>query len=215
MDLPRIEKALRDIERSQAEADKNQRALDIAMNVEDKLAVTAMIGATYGNIDGIERTARTSAAIRIDEKTGAAEGLALFTEAGKRCASAPDHDTMKVEGYRSLIDRDCAAYSTVLKERMDSAAGSLIQTQKNQEMFDETERMKRNQLDLAACRTEYQACAKNQCGEAWKECAHTHQINEVINRCEAINKGKCDDSKVLVIRELRKYIEAEHLKNKK
>lgn len=207
--LLRIEKALRDIERQQAEADRSAKALEIAMNVEDVLAVEAVVGSAYDNINSIEKSAKVAAAVRIDERTHVAEGVSLFNEAVKRCAGAmetPEDKSMKPKEYQVAVEKDCGSYSTVLKEKQDSVANLLIQTQKNQEMFDATEDKKRNLLDTDACRVEYQACAKNECGEDWKVCREMYQIDNAIKRCEAVNKGKCEDMKALVLRDLRDYI---------
>jgi hypothetical protein len=207
--LLRIEKALRDIERQQAEADASAKALEIQMNVGDVLAVEDAIGSAYDNINSIEKSAKVSAALRIDERTHVAEGVSLFNEAVRLCGDTmvtADEKTMKPREYQVAVEKDCGSYSTILKEKQDSVANLLIQTQKNQEMFDETENKKRNLLDTDACRVEYQACAKNECGEDWKICREMYQIDNAIKRCEAVNKGKCEDMKALVIRDLRDYM---------
>jgi hypothetical protein len=216
--LIRIEKSLRDIERQQAEADKSAKALEIAMNVDDVLAVENAVSSAYDNINSIEKSAKVSAALRIDERTHVPEGVSLFNEAVKLCASAmetPEDKAMKPKEYQVAVEKDCGSFSTILKEKQDSVANLLIQTQKNQEMFDETENKKRNLLDTDTCRVEYQACAKNECGEDWKVCREMYQIDNAVKRCEAVNKGKCEDTKALVLRDLRNFIygEVQRVKN--
>ena len=212
--LVRIEKVLRDIEKSQNEADKLQKELEILMNVANSSIIKDALGNTYDNIAAIEKKAKMAASNRIDGSSGVMEGLPLYEHADKSCApeiaALPEAERgAKVKEYSTLVESDCAAYATVLKEKADSVASLLTQVQKNREMFFATEDKKRNQLSLSACKAEYEACIKSECGLNFKACLEEHRQDAAVNKCEAANRGKCEDSKDVVRADMKSFISLE------
>jgi|GEM_PF-3956039 len=212
--LPRIEKVLRDIEKAQAEADRKSKELEGLMNVANVGAVNDTIGNLHQNINSIEKTAKSIAANRIDSDTLVAEGQPLYNEAHKQCQpeiaamEKSDFDA-KVKEYVSLIEKDCGAYTTILKERADAVTSLLIQTQKNLEMFTEQRNKKTNALDLPACRLEYEACIKDECGVNFRNCKEAHRQKAILQKCEDANYGKCEDVKAIIIAGLHDFMKKE------
>ncbi len=208
--LSRIEKILRDIERVQNEADAQNKSLESLMNVSDTTVVDDSVGNIYNNINSIEKKAKTLASDRIDSKTLVAEGFPLYKKAYDECKSyLPQDNTEKAtkeKAYQTMIESDCSAYTSILKEKADAAQNLLVQAQKNQEMFEEQQHKQLNQLDTSSCYVEYETCMKTQCGEGFKFCQESAKLDANLKKCESINYGKCEDNKVVVIKDLRKTI---------
>lgn len=208
--LSRIEKILRDIERVQNEADAQNKSLENLMNVSNTTVVDDSVGNIYNNINSIEKKAKTMASDRIDSKTLVAEGYPLYKKAYEECQSYLPQDNTekntKEKEYQTMIESDCSAYTSILKEKADTAQNLLVQAQKNQEMFDEQQQKQLNQLDTSSCYVEYETCMKTQCGEGFKFCQETAKLEAHLKKCESINYGKCEDNKVVVIKDLRKTI---------
>ena len=212
--LSRIEKTLRDIEKIQNEADEANKLMETLMNVSNVASVTDTVGSVYDNINSIEKKAKTISAIGVDKATLVMEGLPLYEEAYEKCESflssySNDDKETKITEYNKLIEADCSAYTTVLKEKADSAKNLLVQAQKNREMYDEQEYKKLNQLDTNACYVEYEACTKTECGINFAHCKDDANVQRVLKKCQAVNYGKCEDNKVVVMRDIKKYIEKE------
>lgn len=184
------------------------------MNVSNTASVTDTVGSVYNNINSIEKKAKTISD-RVDKNTLVLEGLPLYEEAFEKCESLlssysnEDKET-KITEYNKLVEADCSAYTTVLKEKADSAKNLLVQAKKkNREMYDEQEYKKLNQLDTNACYVEYEACAKTECGTNFAHCKDDTNVQRVLTKCQAVNYGKCEDNKVVVMRDVKKYIEKE------
>lgn len=216
--LTRIEKILRDIEKIQSEADEKNKSLEALMNVSNTAYVDDSIGSVYDNINSIEKKSKTLASQKLDSKYLVMEGLPLYETAIKECKShlpsnAGDAEKTKRE-YQTLVESDCSAYTTVLKEKADSASNLLTQAQKNQEMFEEQEYKKRNQLDSNGCYIEYESCLKTQCGENFTACLENAKLEANLKKCESINYGKCEDNKSIVLLDLRKMVDKAREKEK-
>ncbi|MBD5405811.1 hypothetical protein HDR59_04680 [bacterium] len=212
--LSRIEKTLRDIEKIQNEADEENKLMETLMNVSNVASVTDVVGSVYDNINSIEKKAKTISAIGVDKATLVMEGLPLYEEAFGKCESSlssysNDDKEAKITEYNKLIEADCSAYTTVLKEKADSAKNLLVQAKKNREMYDEQEYKKLNQLDTNACYVEYEACTKTECGINFSHCKDDANVQRVLKKCQAVNYGKCEDNKVVVMRDIKKYIAKE------
>ena len=196
--LGRIEKVLRDIEKIQNQADEDNKLMETLMNVSNTANVDDTVGSVYDNINNIEKKAKTISARAVDKDLLVMEGLPLYEVGLKKCKgfldtlSSKDKDKKKEE-YTKLIEGDCSAYTTILKEKADSAQNLLVQAQKNREKFDEQEYKKRNQLDTNACYVEYEACAKTECGINFKYCKDSAKQATVLKKCQAVNYGKCED----------------------
>lgn len=212
--LGRIEKVLRDIEKIQNQADEDNKLMETLMNVSNTANVDDTVGSVYDNINSIEKKAKTISARAVDKDLLVMEGLPLYEAGLKKCKgfldtlSSKDKDKKKEE-YTKLIEGDCSAYTTILKEKADSAQNLLVQAQKNREKFDEQEYKKRNQLDTNACYVEYEACAKTECGTDFKYCKDSAKQATVLKKCQAVNYGKCEDNKTTVIADVKKYIAKE------
>ncbi len=209
--LTRIEKILRDIEKIQNEADEKNKNLEALMNVSNSVYINDSVSSVYDNINSIEKKSKTLSSQKLDGKYLVMEGLPLYNTAVKECKSYLPSDKGEAEKvkqeYQTLVESDCSAYTTVLKEKADSASNLLTQAQKNQEMFEEQEYKKRNQLDVKACYVEYEACLKTQCGENYTSCLEKAKLEANLKKCESINYGKCEDNKSVVILDLRKAVE--------
>ena len=206
--LSRIEKVLRDIEDIQNEADAKNKELEALMNVSNTSAISDSIDSVYNNINSIEEKAKTLASQKVDTKTLAMEGYPLYKEALEKCKgylSGDDADQIE-KNYNTLIEEDCSAYSTILKEKADTATNLLVQAQKNYEMFQEQEYKKLNQLDVNSCYTEYETCMKTQCGEEFTSCLENAKLEAALKKCQSINYGKCESNKSTVLVNLRKNI---------
>lgn len=208
--LSRIEKILRDIERIQNEADAQNKNLETLMNVSDTASVDDSIGNVYSNINSIEKKAKNLAANKLDKKTLVSEGYPLYKKAYNECKtslpSSTDIASKKEQEYQTMIETDCSAYTTILKEKADTAQNLLVQAQKNQEMFEEQQYKQLNQLDTSSCYVEYESCMKTQCGEDFKFCKETVKLEANLKKCQSINYGKCEENKAVVIKDLRKTI---------
>ena len=212
--LGRIEKILRDIEEIQNKADEENKIMETLMNVSNTATISDTVGSVYDNINSIEKRAKTIASQVLDKKTMVREGLPLYEEGVKQCNSfltdlaKEDQETLKNE-YTKLVETDCASYTTILKEKADTAQNLLVQAQKNREMFDEQEYKKLNQLDTNACYIEYEACAKTECGINFKNCKDEAKQETVLKKCQAVNYGKCEENKNVVLKDLKKFISKE------
>ncbi|MDR1009420.1 MAG: hypothetical protein LBL52_04180 [Rickettsiales bacterium] len=212
--LPKIEKVLRDIERAQNEADEMGRKLAVRMNVENTAAVEGAMGSIADNIAGIENKAKTMAAARIDARSNVAEGAALYNYAEDKCtpslaSASEDEQEGRKKEYMTAVEKDCGAYTTILKEKADAVSDLLAQAQKNQEMFNEQEHKKRNMLDLGTCRIEYESCLKMECGLNFHNCRQDHLEDMAIKKCDALNAGKCEDTKAVIMLEMKNYVKRE------
>lgn len=212
--LARIEKVLRDIEKIQNQADEENKMLETLMNVSNSALITDTVGSVYNNINSIEKKAKTLSSQRVDSKLLVMEGLPLYEEGLKRCDSylstlSNSDKEAKIQKYSTVIEEDCSAYTTVLKEKADSAKNLLVQAQKNREMYDKQEYSKLNQLDTNACYVEYEACAKTECGVNFVHCKDTAKLESVLKKCQAVNYGKCEDNKATVLVDVKKYVAKE------
>ncbi len=212
--LSRIEKVLRDIEKVQNQADEENKILETLMNVSNTTAITDAMSSVYDNINSIEKKAKTVNAQKIDATTLVMEGLPLYEESLKKCDSSlssfsTEEKDIKIKEYSKLIESDCAAYSTILKEKADSAKNLLMQAQKNREMFDEQEYKKLNQLDNNACYVEYEACVKSECGTNFSHCKDDTNVQRALKKCQAVNYGKCEENKAVVMKDIKAYIAKE------
>jgi len=205
---------LRDIEKAQAEADRKSKELEGLMNVTNTGAIAEAMGSIRTNIDSIEHTAKTLAANRIDSDTLVLEGQPLYAEAHKQCqpeiaAMEKSDFEAKVKEYISLIEKDCGAYTTILKERADAVQQLLTSAQKNLETHSMQKHRERNALDLPACRLEYEACIKSECGVNFRNCKQAHQQKAILQKCEDANYGKCEDVKAIIISGLHDFMKKE------
>ncbi len=214
--LVRIEKIIRDIEKIQNEADEKNKYLETLMNVSNTGLVDDTVGNIYENINSIEKKSKKIASQKLDSKYLVAEGYPLYETALKECKSHLPSDKGELEKtkqqYDILIEEDCASYTSILKEKADTASNLLIQAQKNQEMFQEQEYKKLNQLDVKSCYVEYEACLKTQCGENFSFCFESSKLSANLKKCEAINYGKCEENKSVVFVDLKKAIAKEKAK---
>lgn len=209
--LPKIEMVLRNIEAVSRQADGLARNLEVQMNLgagtQSELNETARL------IGEIERNARGAAANRIDERTNVAEGPALHRHAMETCRAALPNDADRADNmqkaYNALMERDCGAYTTILKERADMVQQLLLQAQKNVELFATQEFRARNQLDPGACRLEFESCIRTECGEGMLMCDTLAAVNNAFTRCSIINENKCEDSRASILLEMRNLIEGE------
>lgn len=212
--LSRIEKVLRDIEDIQNQADEQNKIIEAMMNVSNTALLDDAVGSVYDNINSIEKKSKTLASRNLDADLLVMEGLPLYEEALNQCQSnlsslsSSDKDK-KTQEYLKLVEADCASYTTILKEKADNAQNLLLQAQKNQEMFEEQEYQKRNQLDVNACYVEYEACAKTECGVNFQYCKDSAKQEAVLKKCQAVNYGKCEDNKETVLLDVKKYIAKE------
>ena len=208
--LTRIEKILRDIDKIQNEADAQNKNMETLMNVSNTAIVDDSIGNVYDNINSIEKKAKNLSGKRLDGKTMVMEGYPLYKKAYEECKThLPTGDglsTKKEQEYQTMIESDCSAYTTVLKEKADTAQNLLVQAQKNQEMFEEQQHKQLNQLDTSSCYVEYENCMKTQCGEEYKFCKESTKLEANFKKCQSINYGKCEENKVVVIKDLKKTI---------
>ena len=217
--LGRIEKILRDIEKIRDEADAKNKNLETLMNVSNTSVVSDSLGQVYTNINSIEKKSRNLSSQKVDATTRLIEGLPLYNEALKQCdktltaSPSNDREGLKTD-YMNLIEKDCAAYTSVLKDKADAASQLLVQAQKNQEMYDEQEYKKLNQLDTNSCFVEYETCMKTQCGENYTNCLETAKLEANLKKCQSINYGKCEDNKSVVMLNLRKAIDKAFAKEK-
>lgn len=213
--LYRIEKVLRDIEKVQNEADEKNKNLEMLMNVSNTASVSDNLGSLYDNINSIENKSKKLAANKIDTRYGVIEGAPLYEEGLNQCKSylSGDFDSLKKD-YDRLIEEDCAAYTSILKEKADTATSLLTQAQKNKEMFDEQEYKKINQLDKDSCYVEYETCMKTQCGEEFTACLENAKLEANLKKCQSVNYGKCEANKSIIVVELRKSIQKAREKNK-
>lgn len=212
--LSRIEKILRDIEKVQNQADEENKILETLMNVSNTTVINDAMGSVYDNINSIEKKAKTVNAQKIDANTLVMEGLPLYEDSLKKCDSylssfSSDDKEIKIKEYSKLIEGDCAAYSTILKEKADSAKNLLMQAQKNREMFDEQEYKKLNQLDNNACYVEYESCVKSECGTNFSHCKDDTNVQRALKKCQAVNYGKCEENKAVVMKDIKTYIAKE------
>ena len=208
--LARIEKVLRDIRKIQNEADERSKNLEILMNVSDSANVSENIGNVYSNINSIENKSKQMSFAKIS-KFGVMEGIPLYKKAVEQCSSfLKDKDEKQKNAlevdYKTKIESDCSAYTSILKDKADSASNLLTQTQKNQEKFDEQEYKKLNQVDVSTCFVEYETCMKTQCGENFVRCKEISKRNAFFKKCQSINYGRCEQNKSIVLRDLRKSI---------
>ena len=209
--LNRIEKVLRDIDKIRDEADAKNKQIETLMNVSNTAAMNDSLTQVYKNINTVEKKARNLSFKQVDAKTRLMEGLPLYNEALRQCEStlnsapADDREGLKSD-YMTLIEKDCSAYTSVLKDKADAASNLLIQAQKNEEMYNEQEHKKLNQLDTNACYVEYETCMKTQCGENFTNCLESAKQEANLKKCQAINYGKCEDNKSVVILDLKKAI---------
>ncbi|MCR5506426.1 MAG: hypothetical protein K6F04_01095 [bacterium] len=208
--LSRIEKVLRDIEKIQNEADAQNKHLETLMNVSNTSAVNDSIGNVYNNINSIERKAKTMAGKKVDVKTMVAEGYQLYKKSYDECKSYLSTDasvaSKQEQEYQTMIETDCSAYTSILKEKADNAQNLLVQAKKNQEMYDEQKYKKLNQLDTSSCYVEYETCMKTQCGEDFRFCLEKSKLAVNLKKCESVNYGKCEENKSVVITDLKKAI---------
>ena len=210
--LPRIEKVLRDIDKITNEADEKNKNLETIMNVVNTSSVDETVGNVYENINTIEKKSKVMASKKTDLKTNVMEGISLYKEAMKQCKSYLSSKSMEEanaikKDYDTQIETDCSAYTTVLKDKADNASNLLVQAQKNQEMFEEQEYKKLNQLSTDACYIEYESCMKTQCGENFTGCKNSAKRSANLKKCQAINYGKCEQNKSVVILQLQKFID--------
>ena len=209
--LSRIEKVLRDIDKIRDEADKQNKNVEALMNVSNTAAVNDAVGTVYANINSIEKKARNISYKKVDAATRLMEGLPLYNEALKQCdsvlnnAPAGDREGLKSD-YKTLIEQDCSAYTSVLKDKADAASNLLVEAQKNMELYEKQEHDKLNQLDTNSCYVEYETCMKTECGEGFTNCLETAKQDASLKKCESINYGKCEDNKSVVILNLKKAI---------
>ncbi len=212
--LARIEKVLRDIEEIQNQADQQNKIIETMMNVSNTALVSDAVGSVYDNINSIEKKSKTLASRNVDANLLVMEGLPLYEEALKQCegkisALSSSDKKKKIQEYVKLVEADCSSYTTILKEKADNAQNLLVQSQKNQEMFEEQEYQKRNQLDVNACYIEYESCAKTECGVNFQYCKDSAKQEAVLKKCQAVNYGKCEDNKATVLLDVKKYIAKE------
>lgn len=210
--LPRIEKVLRDIDKITNEADEKNKNLETIMNVVNTSSVDETVGNVYENINTIEKKSKVMASKKTDLKTNVMEGVSLYKEAMKQCKSYLSSKSVEEanaikKDYDTQIETDCSAYTTVLKDKADNASNLLVQAQKNQEMFEEQEYKKLNQLSTDACYIEYESCMKTQCGENFTGCKNSAKRSANLKKCQAINYGKCEQNKSVVILQLQKFID--------
>ncbi len=208
--LGRIEKVLRDIEKIQNKADKQNKEMEALMYVSNTSGLSDAVGNVYNNINTIERKAKTMASEKVDTKTLVAEGLPLYKKAYSECKAflpeESDKHSKKEQEYNTLIETDCAAYTSILKEKADAAQGLLVQAQKNQEMYQEQQYKQLNQLDTNACFVEYENCLKTECGEEYRFCKEHAKLEANLKKCQSINYGKCEENKAVVLKDLRKAV---------
>ena len=216
--LSRIEKVLRDIEKVQNEADAQNKNMETLMNVSNTAMVGDVVGSVYDNINSIEKKAKNLASQKLDSKTLVMEGYPLYKKAYSECKSNLPTEaglsSKKEQEYQTMIEADCSAYTTILKEKADTAQNLLVQAQKNQEMFEEQQHKQLNQLDTSSCYVEYENCMKTQCGEDYKFCKEKAKLEANFKKCQSINYGKCEENKVVVIKDLKKTINKAFAKDK-
>ena len=210
--LVRIEKILRDIDKVQNEADAQNKNLEALMNVSNTSVIDDSVSSIYNNINNIENKAKTLASKKIDGKTFVAEGLPLYKKAYAECKSLLPSDkgenSKRVQEYQTMIEGDCSAYTSILKEKADNAQNLLVQAQKNREMFDEQQYKQLNQLDTSSCYVEYETCMKTNCGEDFSFCREPQKFETSLKKCQSVNYGKCEENKAVVIKQLRKTMES-------
>jgi hypothetical protein len=217
--LVRLNKTLRDIDKVQRQVDKEAKELEILMNAVNSEKVNDAIGNIYSNIGSVENRAKMLASQSLDSDLLVMEGLPLYEEGLKQCASwldkeaSSDNRENRKKEYLAMVEKDCAAYTTIVKEKADAASSLLAQTQKNREMFDEQELKKRNLLDPKACYAEYEACVKNECGINFRNCKQRQKAAAAVAVCEALNAGKCEDYKYAVLQDINKLVKSELAKD--
>ncbi|MDR0367148.1 MAG: hypothetical protein LBH41_01060 [Rickettsiales bacterium] len=212
--LGRIEKVLRDIDDAQNKADAIGRGLESRMNAENVAAIDNAMGSISDSIAGIENRAKTMASARVDPRLNVQEGAALANAAAEKCAGrlsgfGEDEVEGRQKEYAVAVEKDCGAYTTILKEKADAVQTLLAQAQKNEEMFNAQEYQKRNQLDVETCRVEYESCMKTECGVNFHFCREPHQQDGALNKCSVLNKGKCEDNKAQVMSVVKEYVKKE------
>jgi hypothetical protein len=109
--------------------------------------------------------------------------------------------------YMGSVDADCMSYSSVLKERADALVRYYLQVKKNRAIYDEQEKSRHDAIDdPTLCYMEYEACAKDECGERFKGCKGALELRAMLQKCQAMNKGKCDSQRMKVLDDLRNFI---------
>jgi hypothetical protein len=209
--LVRIEKVLRDIGRIQNEADKESKELEIIMNVSNSYEVQDILDSAYASIESIEKKSNIMAARRLDSEALVAEGYPLQQYGLEKCSPSLDgvddyEKEARQKEYTKFIEKDCAAYTKILTDKLDAVSNFMTQVKKNRELFYENERKKINQLDYGACLEEYNSCAKMECGANFSSCIEGHRLYTMLQKCQAVNYGKCEDSKLQVILDVKKYV---------
>jgi hypothetical protein len=203
-EIARIEKVLETIEDLQSKADGESAALERLLKGDKEGAKSTgdMMSMLMGEV---KSAGKVAAAIKV---------FRLGESAFEKCSElAPDEPKEEREKWRMVymnkVDADCALYSTILKERTDGLLSFYLQVKKNREIFDRQELDKVDQLDGGTCYLEYEACAKDECGADFKGCRDELKLRAMLQKCQVVNRGKCESNKMKVISDLLDFIREE------
>ncbi|MDR1476716.1 MAG: hypothetical protein LBI17_01145 [Rickettsiales bacterium] len=203
-EIARIEKVLATIDDLQSKADDESAALESLLKGEKEEAKSTsdMMASLAGEVKTAGGIAAAVQSFRLGENA--------FEKCSELAPDAPKEERGKwLKLYMNKVDADCVSYSTILKERTDGLLSFYLQVKKNREIFDRQELDKVDQLDEGTCYLEYEACAKDDCGAGFKGCKEELKLRAMLQKCQAINRGKCESSKMKVIGDLLDFIRKE------
>ena len=198
-EIMRIEKVLASIVDMQNKADMEGAELEALLGGEEGKDSTSDIvaalsgGGAFGN-------------------PAASDSFRLGDRAYEKCgALAPkvsgDEKDKWLRSYMNKVDADCTSYSAVLKERTDSLVRYYLQVKKSRAIYDEQEKSRHDAIDdPTLCYMEYEACAKEECGDRFNGCRGALGLRAMLQKCQALNKGKCDSQRLSVLDKLRDFI---------
>jgi hypothetical protein len=203
-EIARIEKVLSGIDELQAKADGENAALESLLNNGGNggESTSDMVASIMDDVDSSGWNTAAATNFRLGERA--------FEQCSELAPDAPSEDRKKwLQLYMNKVDADCAAYATLLKERADSLLDFYLQVKKNRETFDRQELDKVDQLDEGLCYLEYEACAKDECGDRFAGCAGDLKMHAMLQKCRTINRGKCESSLMKVLGDLTDFIRSE------
>jgi hypothetical protein len=202
-EISRIEKVLATIDDLQDKADKESAALEDLLEGEkegNKGGESTFFGSLSELAVEVGKNPTASAAFRLGERS-----FETCVALAPKASNEEKDKWLKV--YMNKVDADCANYAAMLKERADGLVSFYLQVKKNREIYDEQEKNRHDAIDdPTLCYMEYEACALEECGEKFKGCKNSLKLRAMLQKCQAMNKGKCDSQKMVVIDRLRSYI---------
>lgn len=140
------------------------------------------------------------------------EGSTLLDMAAEKCEIS---DADIIDDYKFEVELDCEKYSAHLNDKLELANSLLSTAIKNQELAEENKFKQTNQLSNSLCKSEYKNCIKTDCGNGFLKCPNSILVNKAIKSCEEKLYGKCENSKKIIIEEVKKEIPQDRAKERK